>query len=218
MRMLSAIWPAIAAVAMLAGLMGCQGTTATGSHTYEKPAAAASELRVLYVHSELTSKRIFGNPSVRFADLATLGYPALPGLIESRAPKVLEINGISAVAKSTRSDDLDPAGAMKALAADGSLGRVKLLTLQVQGENAFSNGASTSRTLKMQATLFDESWKKRLWSADYDLLVRRTPFERTGIDQAYVDAMLGKVLATMHQDGLVRLAGGSVKLPEGPPS
>jgi hypothetical protein len=195
------------ATAILAA--GCHGTMPAGSQTYEKPAAPVDELRLLYLHNVLGSTQPSRNPLIRHAEPWELGYHVLPGMIEARAPKVMATNGISAVAKSARRYGLTPSEARDALAADGSQGRVKLLTLQVLGGNSTANtaGASSVR-LKMQADLFDESWGKRLWSADFELMVgqSRSLGLSNGVDERFVDDMVGKVIEQLRQDGFVRIA------------
>ena len=195
------------ATAILAA--GCHGTAPVGSQIYEKPASAVSELRLLYLHNALDSSQASRSPAIRHAGAWELGYHALPGMIEARAPHVMAKNGISAAAKSARRYGLTPSEARQALAADGSQGRVKLLTLQVLGGNSTANTAgATSVTLKMQGELLDESWSKRLWSGDFELALSqsRSLGLSKGVDEAFVDDMLGKVIEQLRQDGFVRVA------------
>jgi len=195
--------------AALTLVAGCHGTTPAGSQIYEKPDAAVSELRVLYLHNALESIQRPRNPLIRHAEPWELGYHVLPGMIEARTPQVMAANGLSGTAKSARRYGLSPSEARQALAADGSQGRIKLLTMQVLGGNSMSNtSGTTSIGLKLQAELFDESWSKRIWSGDFELTLShaRSLGVSKGVDEGFVDDLIGQVIWQLRQDGFVRLA------------
>lgn len=197
-------------------LGGCTGTSALSSRTFVKPTRPLDAIRVLYIERDISFR---SSPSFSpNAKLAAVGYNNVASVLRKRVPAVFDMNRIGWDYASIPKEVL---GVRKEIDLDNVLWekaehqQAPILLVQIIGGTITSSVTygSTTVTLKMNATLIDQSRMKSLWNGRFENVLGVALLGRVGFDDEFVDTMLKTVLDRMAGDGIISLPNNQAVIP-----